>query len=69
MIFKVYFQENKNEVPIRENTKSIYMDANSIEEVRKKLSNTNYNIEFVQEIKGKFLEYEQQSDSFEVEKR
>ncbi|MCK6256848.1 DNA-dependent RNA polymerase auxiliary subunit epsilon family protein [Fictibacillus sp. KIGAM418] len=69
MIFKVYFQENKNEVPIRENTKSIYMDANSIEEVRKKLSDTNYNIEFVQEIKGKFLEYEQQSDSFEVEKR
>ncbi|MDN4073606.1 MULTISPECIES: DNA-dependent RNA polymerase subunit epsilon [Fictibacillus] len=69
MIFKVYFQENKNEVPIRENTQSIYLEANSVEEVRKKLSDTNYNIEFVQEITGKFLEYEKQSNSFEVEKR
>lgn len=69
MIFKVYFQENKNEVPIRENTKSIYMEANTIEEVRKSLSDTNYNIEFVQAITGNFLDYEKQSPSFEVEKR
>ncbi|KSU84917.1 DNA-dependent RNA polymerase auxiliary subunit epsilon [Fictibacillus enclensis] len=69
MIFKVYYQENKNEVPIRENTKSLFMESTSIEEVRKSLAGSNFNIEFVQEIKGKFLEYEQQSDSFEVEKR
>ncbi|MDN4523585.1 DNA-dependent RNA polymerase subunit epsilon [Fictibacillus fluitans] len=69
MIFKVYYQENKNEVPIRENTKTLYMESTSIEEVRKSLADSNFNIEFVQEIKGKFLKYEQQSDSFEVEKR
>ncbi|EIT84955.1 hypothetical protein A374_12950 [Fictibacillus macauensis ZFHKF-1] len=67
MIFKVYFQVDKAEVPIRENTKTIYMEANTVEEVRKKLAHTNYNIEFVQEITGKFLEYEQLGEQYKVE--
>jgi DNA-dependent RNA polymerase auxiliary subunit epsilon len=67
MIFKVYFQDFANEVPIRENTKSIYMEAGSIAEVRNKLKDRNYNIEFIQEIKGDFLEYEKASDSYVLE--
>ncbi|MGC4375478.1 DNA-directed RNA polymerase subunit epsilon [Fictibacillus sp. Mic-4] len=67
MIFKVFYQENKEEVPIRENTKVLYVEGESLEDVRKKLADRNYNIEYIQEIKGKFLEYEKESKSFELE--
>ncbi|MFC0189060.1 DNA-dependent RNA polymerase subunit epsilon [Fictibacillus aquaticus] len=67
MIFKVYFQDFANEVPIRENTKAIYVEAGSIAEVRNKLKDRSYNIEFIQEIKGDFLDYEKASDSYVLE--
>ena len=34
MIFKVYYQANATEVPIRENTKTIYVEAESVRQVR-----------------------------------
>ena len=34
MIYKVYYQENAVEVPVRENTKSLYVEADSEREVR-----------------------------------
>ena len=34
MIFKVYYQENVTEVAIRENTKTIYVEAESVRQVR-----------------------------------
>ncbi|WP_028125080.1 DNA-dependent RNA polymerase subunit epsilon [Eremococcus coleocola] len=63
MIYKVNYQENKIEVPRRENTKALYVEADSIVEARSKISeNTPYNIEFIQEIDGAFLEYEQENN-------
>ena len=68
MIFKVFYQESKAEVPVRECTNSLYMEAESEREVRQKLKDQPYNIEFVQQLEGAFLEYEQNHHSVELEK-
>ena len=67
MIYKVYYQENKFEIPVRENTKSVYVEASSEREVRAYLKDRNYNIEFVQLLEGNYLEYEKNSPDFKVE--
>ncbi|WP_025785217.1 DNA-dependent RNA polymerase subunit epsilon [Sporosarcina sp. D27] len=67
MIFKVYYQETKVQVPVRENTQTLYVEAESARDVRKKLQNRNYNIEFIQQLEGEHLEYEQASEHFELE--
>ncbi|SHG24229.1 DNA-dependent RNA polymerase subunit epsilon [Ornithinibacillus halophilus] len=67
MIFKVLYQEIPNEVPVRERTKSLYLEANSAKEVRHKLSDRKINIEFIQEIDGAHLDYEKDSETFELE--
>lgn len=67
MIFKVYYQETKVQVPVRENTKTMYVEAETQREVRKKLQDRNYNIEFIQQLEGEHLEYEKASEYFELE--
>ncbi|GLC87621.1 DNA-dependent RNA polymerase subunit epsilon [Lysinibacillus piscis] len=67
MIYKVYYQENANEIPVRENTKSLYLEATSEREVRQKLKDRHYNIEFVQLLEGNYLTYEQASPNFVLE--
>jgi len=67
MIYKVYYQEYANEIPVRENTKSLYLEATSEREVRQKLKDRNYNIEFVQLLEGNYLVYEQASPNFILE--
>ncbi|OOE12092.1 DNA-dependent RNA polymerase subunit epsilon [Fictibacillus arsenicus] len=67
MIFKVFFQTSLTEVPIREHTQSVYVEAETINDVRKKLADRKYNIEYIQEINGKFLEYEKETNSLELE--
>ncbi len=69
MIYKVFYQENLQEVTVREETKSLYVEADSVQAVRSFLADRKYNIEFVQEISGSHLEYEQQSEDFELETR
>lgn len=66
MIFKVYYQELPLEVPVREKTKTIYVEAQSEREVRAKLLPFNYNIELVQALTGAHLEFEKQSENFKV---
>ncbi|MEI4771802.1 DNA-dependent RNA polymerase subunit epsilon [Psychrobacillus sp. FJAT-51614] len=68
MIYKVYYQENALEVPVRENTKSLYLEAESEREVRSHLKDRKYNIELIQLLEGSHLEYEQASANFNVEK-
>ncbi|WP_100399517.1 DNA-dependent RNA polymerase subunit epsilon [Bacillus sp. FJAT-44742] len=67
MIFKVFYQENIEEAPVRENTHSLFVEAESEREVRQKLADRKYNIELVQEVSGDFLEYEKQREDFKVE--
>ncbi|WP_077325905.1 DNA-dependent RNA polymerase subunit epsilon [Virgibacillus siamensis] len=67
MIFKVYYQESPTEIPVRENTKSLYMEADEEKDVRNKLVNRNYNIEFIQPLDEAHLNYEKQSEHFTLE--
>lgn len=67
MIFKVIYQESRNEVPVREHSKSLYVEAGSEKEVRQKLSARNVNIEYIQVLDEAHLEYEKQSENFKLE--
>lgn len=66
MIYKVYYQELALEVPVREKTKTVYVEAESEREVRAKLLPFNYNIELVQALTGAHLEFEKQSQNFKI---
>jgi DNA-dependent RNA polymerase auxiliary subunit epsilon len=66
MIFKVYFQQHVREVPVREKTKTIYVNADSERDVRIKLKERDMNIEFIQKVDGAFLDYEQQNEDYKV---
>ncbi|MBD8068467.1 DNA-dependent RNA polymerase subunit epsilon [Bacillus sp. PS06] len=66
MIFKVYFQEQANEVPVREKTKTIYVEAGSEKDVRIKLKDRTINIEYIQAVENAHLEYEQLNEDFKV---
>jgi DNA-dependent RNA polymerase auxiliary subunit epsilon len=66
-IFKVFFQKDFNQVPVREFTEAIYVEGESEADVRKKLVPRKYNIEFVTQISGAHLEYEQSKEAFTVE--
>ncbi|MEH7108029.1 MULTISPECIES: DNA-dependent RNA polymerase subunit epsilon [Bacillaceae] len=66
MIFKVYFQESISEVPVRENTKTIFIKGESVRDVLSKIAERKFNVEYVQEVKGAHLEYEQQNEDYKV---
>ncbi|MFS0574405.1 DNA-directed RNA polymerase subunit epsilon [Sporosarcina sp. 179-K 3D1 HS] len=67
MIYKVFYQENMLQVPVRENTKSLYIEAESERQVRENLKDRGYNIEYIQALEGSHLEYEQKSPEFQIE--
>lgn len=67
MIYKVLYQESQDEVPIRERTKTLYIEADSVREVRQKLADRHYNIEYIQELNEAHLEFEKQSEHFKLE--
>jgi DNA-dependent RNA polymerase auxiliary subunit epsilon len=66
MIFKVFYQESIDQVPVREKTKTFYIEGESERDVRSKLADRKINIEFIQPVTGAFLEYEQQKEDFKV---
>ncbi|ANR67793.1 DNA-dependent RNA polymerase subunit epsilon [Staphylococcus equorum] len=66
-VFKVFFQKTKEEVIVREHTQTIYVEGQTEEQVRKYLKDRNFNIEFITKLEGAHLEYEKQSDHFNVE--
>lgn len=67
MIFKVYYQEDQIRNPKREDTKSLYIDADTEVEARALVAeNTKHNIEFIEPLEGKFLEYEQENPDYKL---
>ena len=73
MIYKVFYQETKDRSPRRENTRSLYLDIDASNELEGRIQarklveeNTSYNIEFIELLSDKHLEYEKESGSFEV---
>ncbi|KAB8138600.1 DNA-dependent RNA polymerase auxiliary subunit epsilon family protein [Gracilibacillus oryzae] len=67
MVYKVLYQEDALEIPVREHTKSLYVRAQTEREVRQFLKERNVNIEFIQLLNDQHLAYEQQSEFFRVE--
>lgn len=67
MIFKVLYQESSDIAPVRERTQSLYVEAESVREVRSKLSSRNINIEFIQKLNDVHLAYEKKSEDFSIE--
>ncbi|MBS2968797.1 DUF1447 family protein [Metabacillus sp. KIGAM252] len=66
MIYKVYFQESVLEVPVREKTQTLYVQGDSERDIRLKLKDRNYNIEFVQLVDNSYLQYEEKSENYKV---
>ena len=67
-VFKVFFFFFYDEVIVRENTNTIYVEGETEEQVRRYLKDRNYNIEFITKLEGAHLEYEKEhSDHFNVE--
>lgn len=67
MTFKVYYQPTKTETPRRENTQSLYIEAESEAEVRTLVEeNTDYNVELIEELSDAALAYEKESDDFKL---
>lgn len=67
MIYKVLYQADKTQSPRREATESLYLEAKSAVEARQLVEdNTPYNIEFVQELSGEHLAFEQESEDFKL---
>lgn len=67
MIFKVLYQERKEEVPVRERTQAMYVEAETERRVREKLKDKGINIEYIQVLNEDHLAYEQESEDFAVE--
>ena len=64
MTFKVYYQPSKNTTPRRENTHSLYLEADSEAAARVLVEeNTNYNVEFIELLDEKALAYEQENNA------
>ncbi|WP_409292017.1 DNA-dependent RNA polymerase subunit epsilon [Peribacillus sp. SCS-37] len=66
MIFKIYYQELASEVPVREATKSVFVEGDSERDVRQKVADRNYNVEYIAKVSGSYLTYEKQNEDFNV---
>ena len=67
MIYKVFYQPTTKINPRRENTQSLYIEAVSEVSARSTVEEqTYYNIEYLEELSPKALEYEQQDSDFKI---
>ena len=65
MIYKVYYQEHAERNPKREDTQTLYLEANSIPAARQIIeSSSAYNVEFIEELSEQALAYEQANPNF-----
>ena len=73
MIYKVFYQETKERSPRREKTRALYLEIEAANELEGRIQarklveeNTLYNIEFIELLSDKHLEYEKESGTFEL---
>ncbi|MHC5268247.1 DNA-directed RNA polymerase subunit epsilon [Enterococcus sp. LJL98] len=65
MIYKVFYQERKDQNPKREQTQSLYIEAETEVLARQLVEdNTPYNIEYLQLLEGNHLAYEKENTDF-----
>jgi DNA-dependent RNA polymerase auxiliary subunit epsilon len=73
MLFKVFYQENKDTTPRRENTKTMYINVDATSErdgiikLRELITTkTNYRIEFMDALTAEAEAYEKETVDFEL---
>jgi len=73
MIYKVFYQETKDRNPRREKTHALYLEVEAADELEGRIKarklieeKTPYNIEFIELLSDKHLEYEKESGAFEL---
>ncbi|GHP15042.1 UPF0356 protein [Lentilactobacillus fungorum] len=67
MIFKVLYQPDKKQNPRRETTRTLYVEADTEVEAHALVEDhTDYEIEFIEPLQGKHLEYEQNNPDYKV---
>ncbi|MBJ8326187.1 DNA-directed RNA polymerase subunit epsilon [Streptococcus pacificus] len=73
MIYKVFYQDNKDNNPRREQTKSLYLDITADSELQGRIiarqlveEKTNFNVEYIEALSEKHLAYEKETGAFEL---
>ncbi|HEP1413185.1 Putative transcriptional regulator [Streptococcus pyogenes] len=73
MIYKVFYQEIKDQSPRRESTKALYLNIDATDELDGRIKarrlvedNTYYNVEFIELLSDKHLDYEKETGVFEL---
>ncbi|AXX64629.1 MAG: DNA-dependent RNA polymerase auxiliary subunit epsilon family protein [Lactobacillus sp.] len=67
MIYKVLYQDNKIKNPRRETTETLYTQSDSAIKVREAIeSQTDFNVESIEELSGNYLEYEKKSPNYKL---
>lgn len=74
MIYKVFYQETKDRSPRRETTRSLYLDIDASSELEGRIiarqfveeNRPEYNIEYIELLTDKLLDYEKETGVFEV---
>ena len=74
MIYKVFYQETKERSPRRETTRSLYLDIDASSELEGRIAarqlveenRSEYNIEYIELLSDKLLDYEKETGVFEI---
>ena len=74
IIYKVFYQETKERSPRRETTRSLYLDIDASSELEGRIAarqlveenRPEYNIEYIELLSDKLLDYEKETGAFEI---
>ena len=74
MIYKVFHQETKNRSPRRETTRSLYLDIDASSELEGRIiarelvekNRPEFNVEYIELLSDKLLDYEKETGAFEI---
>ena len=74
MIYKVFYQETKDCSPRRETTRSLYLDIDASSELEGRIiarelvekNRPEFNVEYIELLSDKLLDYEKETGAFEI---
>ena len=74
MIYKVFYQETKDRSPRRETTRSLYLDIDANSELEGRIiarelvekNRPEFNVEYIELLSNKLLDYEKETGAFEI---
>ena len=74
MIYKVFYQETKDRSPRRETTRSLYLAIDASSELEGRIiarelvekNRPEYNVEYIELLSDKLLDYEKETGAFEI---